>query len=150
MIECAANGSESMVINWIRNDKDILNSHLHISNGARRSILTVNKATVDDSGVYQCIATNADNETVVSEPAELLSKIVNKNGICFKTRHTWFLIIASVCKLGAHKHCKAALRGAYELLANVCICMWCMCVWCMCVCVFVSLSPRLLITSGVI
>ena len=66
VFECAANGSESMVINWTRNDEIISNSHYYVSNGTSRSILEVNKATVDDSGVYQCIATNADNETVAS------------------------------------------------------------------------------------
>ena len=81
MFECAANGSESMIINWTRNDEHILFSHFYKSNGTGRSILEVNKATVDDSGIYQCIATNADSETIVSEPAELLSKAVNRNDI---------------------------------------------------------------------
>ena len=80
MFECAANGSESLMISWIRNDETthILDSHFYISNDTRKSVLEVNNATVDDSGIYKCIATNADNETVVSEPAELLSKTVNK------------------------------------------------------------------------
>ena len=74
MFECAANGSESLMINWTRNDKPINDTHFYLSNGTRRSVLEVNKATVDDGGIYQCIATNVDNETIVSEPAELLSK----------------------------------------------------------------------------
>ena len=80
VFECAANGSESLMISWTRNDKVISISYFCMSNGTRRSIFKVNKATVDDSGIYQCIATNADNETVVSKLAELLSKIVNKRG----------------------------------------------------------------------
>ena len=80
VFECAANGSESLMINWTRNDKPILYSHFYISNGTMRSVLKVSKATVDDSGIYQCIATNADNETILSTPAELLSKTVNRNG----------------------------------------------------------------------
>ena len=75
LFECAANGSESLMINWTRNDKLTLDLHFYMSNGTRRSVLKVNKATIDDSGIYQCIATNAGNETIVSEPAELLSKI---------------------------------------------------------------------------
>ena len=77
MFECAANGSESLTISWTRNDVPI---HFYKSNGTGRSILEVYKATVDDSGAYKCIATNADDETIVSEPAELLSKTVNRNG----------------------------------------------------------------------
>ena len=79
MFECAANGSESLMINWTRNDQPILFSHFYKSNGTGRSILEVNKATVDDSGIYQCIATNANDETIVSETAELLSKAVIRN-----------------------------------------------------------------------
>ena len=52
MFECAANGSESLMINWTRNDEHILFSHFYKSNGTGRSILEVNKATVDDSGIY--------------------------------------------------------------------------------------------------
>ena len=74
MFECATNGSESLMIHWTRNDEPILDSHYFILNGTRRSVLKVSKATVDDSGIYQCIATNAGNEIIVSEPAELLSK----------------------------------------------------------------------------
>ena len=81
MFECAANGSESLTISWTRNNKPILGSHFYISNVTRRSVLEVSKATVDASGIYQCIATNADNETIVSEPAELLSKTVNNKNV---------------------------------------------------------------------
>ena len=79
MFECAANGSESLMINWTRNDEPILDSHFYVSNGTRRSVLEVSKAMVDDSGIYQCVATNADNETIVSKLAELLSKTINTN-----------------------------------------------------------------------
>ena len=76
VFECAANGSESLMINWTRNDEPILDLHYFILNGTMRSVLEVNKATVDDSGIYQCIAINVDNE-IVSKPAELLSKTIN-------------------------------------------------------------------------
>ena len=83
MFECAANGSESLMINWTRNDEHILFLHFYKSNGTGRSILEVYNATVDDSGIYHCIATNANDETIVSEPAELLSKAVNRNDIYY-------------------------------------------------------------------
>ena len=73
VFECVANGSESLKITWIKNTKQIANSHFN--EVSYRSVLKVNEATVNDSGVYQCIATNVDNETVYSQPAELLSKI---------------------------------------------------------------------------
>ena len=76
MFECAANGSESLMISWIRNSEDISNSKSNkIQNSQMTSTLKIKKVTVDDSGIYQCIATNADNEEVLSKPAELLSKI---------------------------------------------------------------------------
>ena len=76
VFECAANGSESLTISWIRNNKLVSNSKSNkIQNDVTKSVLKVKKATVGDSGIYQCIATNADNEEVSSKPAELLSKI---------------------------------------------------------------------------
>ena len=80
VFKCAANGSESLMISWTRNNEHILFSHFYKSNSTGRSILKVNKATVDDSGIYQCIATNANDETIMSEPVKLLSKTVNRNG----------------------------------------------------------------------
>ena len=76
VFECAANGSDTLMITWTKNNELIQNSHLHkITNSGKKSILKIKKATVDSSGVYLCVATNADNEVVVSNPAELLSKI---------------------------------------------------------------------------
>ena len=76
MFECAANGSESLMIRWIRNSELISGSKSNkIQNDGMKSVLKIKKATVDNSGIYQCIATNADNEEALSKPAELLSKI---------------------------------------------------------------------------
>ena len=76
VFECAANGSESLMISWIRNNELISNSKSNkIQNDGIKSVLRVKKATADNSGIYWCIATNADNEEVSSKPAELLSKI---------------------------------------------------------------------------
>ena len=76
VFECAANGSESLMITWTKNNELIQNSYLNeITYSEKKSILKIKKATVDNSGVYWCIATNADNEVVISNPAELLSKL---------------------------------------------------------------------------
>ena len=81
IFECAVNRSESLTINWTRNNEYITpNSHyktsIKITNEGKISVLELKQATVDDSGVYRCIATNTDNhETVFSKLAELLSKI---------------------------------------------------------------------------
>ena len=79
MFECVANGSESLTISWGRNveTSSRLKISNEITNSGRRSILKVKKSRIADSGSYWCIATNADNEVVSSEPAELLSKIMS-------------------------------------------------------------------------
>ena len=76
VFECAANGSDTLMITWTKNNKLIQNSHLNkITHSGKKNILIIKKATVDSSGLYWCIATNADNEVVISNPAELLSKL---------------------------------------------------------------------------
>ena len=76
VFECAANGSESLNISWIRNNELISNSKSNkIQHDGNTSILKIKETTIDNSGIYQCIATNADNEEVFSKLAELLSKI---------------------------------------------------------------------------
>ena len=81
MFECVANGSESLTISWTKNNRHIVSkSRFKISNettdDGRRSILKVKKSKIADSGLYRCMATNADNKIVSSEQAELLSKIM--------------------------------------------------------------------------
>ena len=78
MFECAANGSESLTINWTRNveTSSYLKISNEITNGGRRSVLKVKKSRIADSGFYRCIATDADDKIVSSKSAELLSKII--------------------------------------------------------------------------
>ena len=76
VFECAANGSDTLMITWTKNNELIQNSHLNkITHSGKKSILKIKKATEDSSGVYWCIATNADNEVVISNSAELLSTL---------------------------------------------------------------------------
>ena len=76
MFECAANGSDTLIITWTKNNEPIQNLPLNnITHSGKKSILKIKKATVDNSGLYWCIATNADHEVVISNPAELLSKL---------------------------------------------------------------------------
>ena len=87
MFECAANGSESLTISWIRNNNLISNLKSNrIQNDGNKSVLEIKEAKVDDSGIYQCIATNADNEEISSKPAELLSKISRHTVVCQQPR----------------------------------------------------------------
>ena len=84
MFECAANGSESLTINWTRSDGYVVSKSRfkisnEITNGGRRSILKVKKSKIADSGFYRCIAINADNKVVSSKSAELLSEIMSAN-----------------------------------------------------------------------
>ena len=85
MFECAANGSELLTIRWTRNNIHVTSPRLKISNeitnGEKRSVLTVQRSTIRDSGLYRCVATNADNEMISSKPAELLSKKISANKI---------------------------------------------------------------------
>ena len=79
VFECVANGSESLTISWDRSveTSSRLKISNEITNGGRRNILKVKKSRIADSGFYWCIATNADNEVVLSKSAELLSKIMS-------------------------------------------------------------------------
>jgi len=69
--ECSANGSDSLHISWIKNSKSYTEGN--ITTRHHSSKLTINNATVADSGEYQCNATNADGNSTKSYKAELIS-----------------------------------------------------------------------------
>ena len=80
IFECFVNGSgSSLTVTWERNRNQYnsgnMNNILH-SNGVRSS-LTINQATVRDSGKYRCRATNDNGSSTVSTEAELISKLRN-------------------------------------------------------------------------
>ena len=77
VFECTANGNKSFTISWTRNNEYVSYSHsdisINITNEGKRSVLKILKATEENIGIYQCIATDVNNETITSKPAELLS-----------------------------------------------------------------------------
>ena len=77
VFECVVNENKSFTISWTRNNEYASNLHsgisINITNEGKRSVLQILKATKESIGIYQCIATNVDNETITSKPAELLS-----------------------------------------------------------------------------
>ena len=78
VFECAAKGSESLNINWLKNNSTVRNTRkvgTKSSRGGKGSILTIKNVTVSDMGCYQCRAINSDGETVLSNKAELLSEL---------------------------------------------------------------------------
>jgi len=74
--DCVANGSDSLTISWEKDGRSYNSGVMQVtthSNGVSSS-LTLNRATVVDSGKYRCRATNVDGISVTSDRAELLSK----------------------------------------------------------------------------
>ena len=75
LFECFANASNATLrITWEKNTipyTSIVTQDTH-SNGVNSS-LTLNRATVADSGKYRCRANNIDGESTTSSEAELIS-----------------------------------------------------------------------------
>jgi len=77
IFECFVNGSNSsLTVTWEKDKKHYTSGNtrdiIH-SNGVS-STLTLNEATVKDSGKYRCRATNVDGKSDTSNEAELISK----------------------------------------------------------------------------
>ena len=76
MFDCFSNGSNSTInITWEKDRKSHTSGVTQVtthSNGVSSS-LTLNTATVADSGKYRCRATNVDRKSATSDEAELLS-----------------------------------------------------------------------------
>ena len=94
--ECFVNGSKSVDVTWEKDGTPLFlmnrNVMKHSNNNGITSNLTLNKATVRDSGNYQCNATTVDGDSVVSIGAELISNNINKTlvfiVICFYSSTT--------------------------------------------------------------
>ena len=75
IFKCLVIGSDTITIKWQKDGGSLSNRNVKtqkISNGTT-SNLTLDRATVKDSGKYRCKATNADDDSIVSVEAELIS-----------------------------------------------------------------------------
>jgi len=73
--ECFANGSDSLTITWEKDRRSHTSGVTQVttySDGVSSS-LTLNRATVVDSGKYRCRASNVDEDSATSNEGELLS-----------------------------------------------------------------------------
>jgi len=76
IFKCFANGSDSLTITWEKDRRSYTSGGTQVaahSNGVSSS-LTLNRATVADSGKYRCRVTDADRNNSTSEEAELISR----------------------------------------------------------------------------
>ena len=84
--ECLVNGSNTATIKWQKDRRLLSNRNVktYKANNRTTSNLTLDRATVKDSGKYQCKATNADNDDILSLEAELISNyLVKNNKYCY-------------------------------------------------------------------
>ena len=74
--ECFVSGSNNLTVTWEQNGNQYTSGIIkNIGHNDRvNSSLTLNRATVDDSGKYQCRVTNVDGKNATSNEAELISK----------------------------------------------------------------------------
>ena len=82
--ECFVTGSDSISIKWQKDGTLLSNRNVktHKTNNGTTSNLTLDRATVKDSGKYRCKATNADEDSITSVEAELISNYLIKHNNC--------------------------------------------------------------------
>ena len=79
--QCVVNGSSNLLtVTWERNGKQYNSGNVEntVHNNGVSSNLTINMATVRDSGKYRCRATNVNGNSTISTEAELISKLFYK------------------------------------------------------------------------
>ena len=79
--ECFVNGSESISIIWQKDGSKKISENKDVellANGSSYSLI-LHRATVKDSGKYQCIAANKDGNSATSKEAEIISNNIAKN-----------------------------------------------------------------------
>ena len=82
--ECFVTGSDNITIKWQKDGKSLSNKNIktHKTNNGTISNLTLDRATVKDSGKYRCKATNVDDDSITSVEAELISNYLVKHNNC--------------------------------------------------------------------
>ena len=86
IFECFITGSDNITIKWQKDGKSLRNRNVktHKTNNGTISNLTLDRATVKDSGKYWCKATNADDDSITSVEAKLISNcLVKHNNCCY-------------------------------------------------------------------
>ena len=71
IFECVVTGGDTITIKWEKDGRLLSNRNVttHKTNNRTTSNLTLDRATVKDSGKYRCKATNADDGDVTSVEA---------------------------------------------------------------------------------
>ena len=74
--ECFVTGNNNLTVIWERDGNQYTSGSIKnkVHNDGVNSSLTLNRATVIDSGKYRCRATNVDGKSATSNEAELISK----------------------------------------------------------------------------
>ncbi len=65
ILRCSVGGISNPMVTWTKNGSPFLNSNasIRVSFCSNNSLITINFATIDDNGVYECIVTS-DGTTV--------------------------------------------------------------------------------------
>ena len=79
VFECLVIGSDTITIKWQKDGRSLSNRNVktYKTNNRTASNLTLDRATVKDSGKYQCKATNADKNSILTLEAELISTLLS-------------------------------------------------------------------------
>ena len=77
--ECFVSGSSNLTVTWERDGNQYTSGSIKniVRSDGVNSSLTLNRATVDDSGKYQCRATSVNRKSATSNEAELISKYIH-------------------------------------------------------------------------
>ena len=77
--ECFVSGSNNLTVIWERDGNQYTSGSIKniVRSDGVNSSLTLNRATVADSGRYQCRATSVNRKSATSNEAELISEYIH-------------------------------------------------------------------------